>query len=447
MPYAWDVFGGESWLVELAYASVTGQVAPLTYPTPPTANGSGFIDELAWLYVAPPDRSDYWGTDWTAYRSSRFQNQLAYYATQHPIECAGELGLFGLSAAEVPVPASVPPANIYQAFGVGGRFAAANDGTDQSGGPVITPHYAALAASLKPQEATRLWAWLIERGYFTPLTNVESLSFSTSGPCDASSIQWNSLKGSWNLALQTLGWGRYLAERSGQMPIVWQATQKNVLLQRGYRLLVPDRTSPHPTVTTSSIPATALSTSTATHVPPSVETRSTPAGDRTQNSCEGKPISQWGVPGTYVYRRDNGSSFTVTLKAGESGPRLGVSGPAALSLAGEENVTIALGTFRATLLAANQDYSILTGRLDSVKGHYQRYEWYVCGYGLVKLTSSDTAVKTPGNYASSTTENFELVSFTPLAPDYVRFRQLLADIQSRQIVDHCRGIGTDYQRA
>ena len=51
IPYAWDVFGGESWLVELAYASATGNLAPLAYPSAPTANGSGFIDELAWLFV------------------------------------------------------------------------------------------------------------------------------------------------------------------------------------------------------------------------------------------------------------------------------------------------------------------------------------------------------------------------------------------------------------
>ena len=79
IPYAWDVFGGESWLVELVYAGVTGQVAPLTYAASPTANGSGFIDELAWLYVLPPDRSDYWGTDWTAYRSAAADHQLHYY--------------------------------------------------------------------------------------------------------------------------------------------------------------------------------------------------------------------------------------------------------------------------------------------------------------------------------------------------------------------------------
>nr|MBP7689121.1 hypothetical protein [Thermoflexales bacterium] len=240
LPYAWDVFGGESWLVELAEASVTGQVIALTYSTPPTANGSGFIDELAWLYVAPPDRSDYWGTDWTTYRSTAVQNQVAYYVTQHPIACASEFGLFGLSAGEVPVPANVAPSSIYQAFGVGGRFSAANDGTDQSGGPVIVPHYAAVAASLDPQASVKLWAWLIARGYFTPLTNVESITLPASAPCDATLIQRNSLKGSWNLALQTLGWGRYLAERQGLVSSAWQATKTNALLQRGYRLLVPD---------------------------------------------------------------------------------------------------------------------------------------------------------------------------------------------------------------
>ena len=66
----WNVFGTESWLVELAYAAVMGRVAPMTDPTPPTANGSGFIDELAWLFVLPPSEPDYWGTDWPTYRLS-----------------------------------------------------------------------------------------------------------------------------------------------------------------------------------------------------------------------------------------------------------------------------------------------------------------------------------------------------------------------------------------
>ena len=80
-PYAWDVFGGESWLVELAYAGVTGHVATMAYPAPPTANGSGFIDELAWLFVSPPSGQDYWGTDWTSYRSAAADAQIRYYST------------------------------------------------------------------------------------------------------------------------------------------------------------------------------------------------------------------------------------------------------------------------------------------------------------------------------------------------------------------------------
>ena len=109
IPWAWDTFGGESWLVELAYASATGKVAPLAHPSPPTANGSGFIDELAWLFVPPPSGPDYWGTDWTAYRSAAADRQIRYYPSNYPASCFARLGLFGLSAAEVPDPALVPP--------------------------------------------------------------------------------------------------------------------------------------------------------------------------------------------------------------------------------------------------------------------------------------------------------------------------------------------------
>ena len=238
IPYAWDVFGGESWLVDLAYAGATGQVVSLTYPSPPTANGSGFIDELAWLVVLPPSGQDYWGTDWASYQESAVDDQLAYYPIYYPQSCISELGLFGLSAAEVPDPSY--EGNIYQAFGVNGRFTSANDGTDLLGSPVVVPHYAAMVSSLHPQEAIEMWDWLIEDGYFSPLNNVESLLFPSNAGCDSTALVWNQLKGSWNLSLQTLGWGRYLAERNGQVPILWQATTTDPLLQNGYRLLAPD---------------------------------------------------------------------------------------------------------------------------------------------------------------------------------------------------------------
>jgi len=235
-PWTWDVFGGESWLVELAYAGVTGRVAPLAYPSPPTANGSGFIDELAWLFVLPPSGQDYWGTDWTSYRLAAADKQLRYHPTHYPTSCFTQIGLFGLSAAEVPDPSA---GDIYQAFGVGGRFGSPNDGSALLGAPVVVPHYSAMIASIRPQEASEMWDWLINYGHFSPLNNVESLMFPSDSSCDAAIVEWNQLKGSWNLALQTLGWGRYLAERSGQMPVLWQATMTDPLLRNGYLLLAP----------------------------------------------------------------------------------------------------------------------------------------------------------------------------------------------------------------
>ncbi|MBC8252622.1 MAG: DUF3131 domain-containing protein [Ardenticatenia bacterium] len=243
IPWAWDIFGGESWLVELAYAGATGEVAAIRNPAPPTANGSGFIDELAWLFVPPPVGPDYWGTDWLEYRSAAADKQIHYYRNDYSGSCFDQLGLFGLSAAEAPDPSLVPPGeSVYQSLGVGGR-SDPNDGKDLMGAPVVVPHYAALIASLRPQEAIVMWDWLIKSGFFSPLNNVESLMFPAGSRCDPSAAVWNHLKGSWNLSLQTLGWGRYLAEQRGQVPILWQATMANAFLQQGYLLLSPGGSS------------------------------------------------------------------------------------------------------------------------------------------------------------------------------------------------------------
>lgn len=220
IPWAWDIFGSESWLVEMAYTGATGKVAPLAHPSPPTANGSGFIDELAWLFVPPPSVPDNWGTDWATYRLAAADRQINYYPSHDSASCFAQLGLFGLSTGEVPDPARVPSGNIYQAFGVGGRDPRPNDGSVLLGAPVVTPHYAALIAALRPAAAVGMWDWLIDNGFFTPLNNVESLMFPPGAACDASGVVWNHLKGSWNLALQTLGWGRYLAQQQGQTPFL-----------------------------------------------------------------------------------------------------------------------------------------------------------------------------------------------------------------------------------
>lgn len=293
IPWAWDVFGGESWLVELAYASATGQVAPIPNPSPPTANGSGFIDELAWLFVPPPFGPDTWGTDWTAFRPAAADKQINYYPSNYPTSCFARFGLFGLSAAEVADPSLVSPGNIYQAFGVGGRDPLANDGSALLGAPVVVPHDAALIASLRPKEAIRMWDWLIENGLFSPLTNVESLMFSVDANCDPALVKWNQLKGSWNLSLQTLGWGRYLAERRGQAPVLWQATTMNSLLRQGYLLLAPGGSTstlkPDPTSTPAAL-AQAPLTPFAVYTPPASETPVAPEVDTRQAACEGKPL-------------------------------------------------------------------------------------------------------------------------------------------------------------
>jgi len=306
IPYAWDVFGGESWLVELAYAGVTGQVAPIAYPSPPTANGSGFIDELAWLFVPPPSRQDYWGTDWTSYRLAAADDQVSYCPANHPGGCLAQLGLFGLSAAEVPCPSMVPRESIYQALGVGGHFAPASDGAALLGAPVAVPHYSAMIASLRPQEAIRMWDWLVDFGYFTPLNNVESLVLPADSSCDHPTVLWNQLKGSWNLSLQTLGWGRYLAERSEQVPILWKATTANPLLRSEYLLLVPNGLSATPTLST-----TRESTPTLT---PQASVVSAGTSVWTNNGPEGGSISALAidpVTPTTLYAGTDGGVFAI----------------------------------------------------------------------------------------------------------------------------------------
>ncbi|HLF00627.1 MAG TPA: hypothetical protein VI547_01530, partial [Anaerolineales bacterium] len=160
----------------------------------------------------------------------------SYYSAHYSTSCPAQLGLFGLSAGESPAPAMVARADIYQASGLGGAIAPANDGS-ALGAPVVVPHYSAMVASLRSEESIKMWDWLIDNGYFSPLNNVESLLFQANGNCYPTTVVWNQLKGSWNLSLQTLGWGRYLMERDGQDSTLWQAAKTTTLLHNGYLLL------------------------------------------------------------------------------------------------------------------------------------------------------------------------------------------------------------------
>jgi hypothetical protein len=223
----WKDFGTESWLVNLGYAAATGDVAEFDH-TPPTYNGSGFIDELAWLLVPPPCR-DRWETDWCGYRQQAADRQLDYYQN-HPCY-GGPPRLFGLSAAEVPDLSAVPITQTYQAFGAGGEIPP-NDGTDLLGHAVIVPHYAAMIASLRPTQTISFWSWIETKELFTPFNNVESFMFTDEPTCEQ--VVWNALKGSWNLSLQTLGWGRLLA--GGNTPL-YQGMWANDMSRQGYMIM------------------------------------------------------------------------------------------------------------------------------------------------------------------------------------------------------------------
>jgi len=235
----WKDFGTESWLVNLGFAAATGNTAVFTHISP-TYNGSGFIDELAWLLVPSPD-IDRWGTRWNDYREQAAKCQLAYYKSDPTPGCKyfrdhlfyESERLFGLSAAEVPDLSAVPITQTYQPFGVGGMISP-NDGTELLGYPVIVPHYAAMISSLRPTQAIALWEWIDTAGLFTPLNNVESFGCKDESKSTCEQVVWNGLKGSWNLSLQALGWGRLL---TGDDNPLYQGMWSNHILGKGYMIM------------------------------------------------------------------------------------------------------------------------------------------------------------------------------------------------------------------
>ncbi|WP_420645209.1 hypothetical protein [Candidatus Leptofilum sp.] len=222
----WNDFGGETWLANYGYAAATGNVTAVE-TRPPTHNGSGFIDEIAWLFVPAPYR-DRWDMNWHDYRFTAVYSQTTYYENN---DCYAPPGLFGLSAAEVPDPSIVSPGAIYIPFGIGGVISP-DDGTAAMGHPVITPHYIGMAAPLVPEQAIAAWKWLEDEHLFSPLSNVESFMFIDEPTC--SQIEWNSLRGSWNLGLQTLGWGSYLTGRNNPL---YKAMWQNEMLRQAYQIM------------------------------------------------------------------------------------------------------------------------------------------------------------------------------------------------------------------
>jgi len=219
-----DVFGSESLISALAYASSTGKIAKIeAYDAyPPTFDGSGFNDEMASLLFPPPSR-DAWGNDWIEYRKNAYLKQVRYLR--------GKSSYLGLSACEFPHPWEVPGDKVYQAFGVGGHNNDPNDGSDIVGYTVIAPHYSAMLASSHINDFKKVFGFLVSRGIFSPLNNVESY-----GIMNNNILKFNELKSSWNLSLQALGISKYLSGEKNFLP--FKLIAKNNFLNTGYRRIV-----------------------------------------------------------------------------------------------------------------------------------------------------------------------------------------------------------------
>lgn len=189
---SWAGFGTETFGVFLAALAGDGILTTNTYVWPPSRNGSGFITHAP--YPIMPEGVDRWGNVWIDVRREECDAQIGWYTNSaHLNTNLAQLGLFGLSAAES------PECDAYIAYGLGGTVFELEDG----GHRVVTPHYAALAAAVRPEACTQMWARLKALRLWSPLNNVESLAVNpTTGVFEAI----NYLQGSWNLALQAEGW-------------------------------------------------------------------------------------------------------------------------------------------------------------------------------------------------------------------------------------------------
>ncbi len=197
LPYGWRGFGAETVGVLLACLIGGGDLGIMdAYPTD---NGSGFI--LNAQYPILFTGRDRWGNDWDALRRAEAATQVGWYKNAaHANATFAAWGFFGLSAGECPEGWNTTNTQtvMYQAYGIGGRYSAPNDGSNS----VCVLHYSGMIASIETAAALNMWTQAVARGYVSPLNNMESIRVNP----QTGDVTVNSLRGTWNLALQAEGW-------------------------------------------------------------------------------------------------------------------------------------------------------------------------------------------------------------------------------------------------
>lgn len=223
------VFGGKAVLLQIAHAAATGDVPPMDFDGYiPTWDGSGYDNELGAL-LFPLDEDDYVPNDWVEWRDGQFWIQRDWTAKTP----AGDRGLFGLSASEVPEPwAAEKGEPTFGNWGIGGHNKSGNDGFDLLGYTVTTPHYPAMVMA-EYAEHIPTFDSLIDSGHLSVMNAVESIAVG-----DKNQIHWNHHKRSWTLSLQALGLLRAL---SGDRYLPYQELRGNSFLRRGYEEIFPRR--------------------------------------------------------------------------------------------------------------------------------------------------------------------------------------------------------------
>jgi hypothetical protein len=216
----------------------------------------------------------------------------------------------------------------------------------------------------------------------------------------------NQLKGSWNLALQSLGWGRYIAERDGKIPATWQATKLNPFLKKGYLLIAPDESSGAPNVNEDLL-------------------------SLIKNSnvlCEEESDFVSNLPGIYRYKftDTNGDIRYYPVEQTSDSQKIeyssilgwppedagGVPGLVSTTKTDMETISTRLGLFPSLRVDTLQKYRVQTDDHDDPNGTIETSEWYLCGIGLIHAK-----MNYKGMYQYRAFErqyDLELISITPI---------------------------------
>jgi hypothetical protein len=119
-----------------------------------------------------------------------------------------------------------------------------------------------------------------------------------------------------------------------------------------------------------------------------------------------------------------------------------------ISIGGTEAVTTTLGVFQALRVEGSQGYDIYdaVGRIGAfiphIEDQYRASEWWVCGYGLVRVKASHS-YEDQGFPHSTKNSEAALVSVMPFAYYESAVRVILADMQLAGIADAYRARTSD----